>query len=141
MVPFHRPLAVAGRAPLWYLRRLLCFVPSACRSCKMCHTVLSSLLPLAYRRGVWPPIACTRGAQSPVSRASGVLLPKACPRGTWPSESPHVNRENIPMLVCPSTSCPPQPWYLASPAGPDFLQVPLAMAFHFPAPGVQLPSP
>ena len=35
------------------------------------------------------------------------------------------------MTVCPSSSCPPQQWHLASPSGPDLLPVPSAMCCHF----------
>ena len=117
------------------LRRLPQSVPAAYRSHNRHHITLSPLLLLAHTRGVQPPIACTRSAQSPIAQASGFSPPIACTRGVPPplrALTP-MHRE-IPMVVHLSSSHPPQQWHLVSPAGPDFLLGSLCL-------GVLLPNP
>ena len=71
--PTHRPPVVSSHASLWPLRWLLQSAPATCRSCKMHHIALSPLMPLAHARGPWPPVACTRSAQSPLNEQESSL--------------------------------------------------------------------
>ena len=93
--PFTDILGVVGHASLWFLRWLLSFYPTTCRSCKRHHVMPSPLLPLAHTRGAWPPVAHTRACCSPVAWA-GCLLPSSESTG-----------KQISMVVCPSFSHPP----------------------------------
>ena len=112
---------------------MLWFVPTACRSHKRHHVVLSPPLPLAHTRGTRPPIACTRSLWFPVAGATGILPPIACSRGAPPSKVHVCTQKKIPMVVHPSSFCPPQQWHLASPMGSDLL-------LSFLSYGVLLPS-
>ena len=133
MEPVHRPLMVAVHAPLWFLRFLLWFVPATCRSRKRFCLVLSALLLLAHTRAAQPPIAYTRGTWSPIALASGVLPPQPEPEAPHPLNVHTCAGREIPMVVCPSSTCPPQQQHLASPMGPNRLPGFL----HY---GAQLPS-
>ena len=129
---------VGGRPhPPCCLRRLLCFVPTSCRSCKRHCVVLSPPLPLAHTGGTQPPVACTEGSLLPRARAGGTLPPIACARGAPPSVSLRsCAGKEIPIVVLPSSPCPHQQSCLASPVGPDLLPgslgygIPLPSAWH-----------
>lgn len=56
-----------SQASLWPLRRLTQSVPATCSLRKRLHITFSPLMPLAHTRGVWPPLARTRSAQSPLN--------------------------------------------------------------------------
>ena len=125
---------------LWPLRQPPWSIPATCRSRKRYRVVLSPPLPLAHTRGAQPPIAHTRSTQSHVASASGFLLPIAFTWRAVPSEGPHVCR-GIPMVVCPSSSHPPNNGPLPLLQAQTFSQVPSAVAFHSLAHSTPLPCP
>ena len=49
--------------------------------------------------------------------------------------------KDIPVVVHPSSSCPPQQWHLASSVGPDLSWLTSAVVLCFPACDAPLPSP
>ena len=133
MEPVHRPLVVVGHTPLWFLRCLLWFVPTAKRSRKRRCNVLSPLLPLAHIRGAWLPIACTKSTLFPIAPANG-----ACTRGALPSESLQEPWERdsyggLPHLLSPSNN-----GALLLLRVQTSSQIPLAVVFSSPAHGTLL---
>ena len=97
---------------------------------------LAPPLPLAHKRGAWPPVSHTRRAPSPIAQASGFLPPVACARGTLPSVSAQrfLWWPAPPPLTLPSDGALLL-WAQTSYRGPS------AVAFHSPDHSMLLPDP
>ena len=139
----HKSPVGASHASFWPLRRLPWSVPTTCRSYKRQHIALSPLMPLAHTRGAWPPVACTRSAQS-FQNEQEAFLPSA-PHPQPVPELPcllrafghvHAQVQGVCYGGPPLLFSPPQQWPLASPVGLDLSQVPSAVVFHTPPPPV-----